>query len=576
LDIAFSLRDSQSLITEFKENTAYLACILFVGSFMTLFFLIYLLIKLPLERIEGEARIWARGERPPRDSTDRRDEIGQLSQAIHRMGSELIDKNTQLVLQKDLYQDLFEGVPCLVTVQDRDYRLLRFNRFFAENFNAQVGEYCYKAYKNRDAPCLDCPVKKTFETGRSHCTEETGYYKDGARAHWIVTTSPIHDSRGELVAAMEMCLDITSRKDLERALKRSERKYHDIFNNVPAAILVLGQGDLSILDCNRGALAAYGYPRSELLRLSFVDLFMDGRDDGAIEAVRAGRAIERARHVTRDGHPFYVSMHASPSEFASRKVHLVTVTDITTRLETEQQLIQASKMATLGEMATGVAHEINQPLSVIQTSIDLIKRHLARGEVPAEGVLTRITGLVASQVDRAAKIIAHMREFGRKSDQLHEKVDCNAVLTRAFDFFSQQLTLRGIEVVFELAEALPPVRCDPNRLEQVCINLLTNARDAIEERSARDAAAPRRVTLKTMANQEYVTLRVGDTGPGVPPELAEKIFEPFFTTKEIGKGTGLGLSISYGIVKESGGAISVSTNADGGANFHIRLPVARD
>ena len=576
LDIAFSLRDSQQLISEFKENTAYLAFFLFAGMFLTLFLLSYALIKLPLGRIKGEARVWARGERPGRDSTNRTDEIGQLSQAIHRMGSDLIDKNTELALQKDLYQDLFEGVPCLVTVQDRNYRLMRFNRSFGEKFNARLGEYCFKAYKNLDAPCPACPVKKTFETGLSQTTEESGFYKDGARAHWIVTTAPVYDSRGELVAAMEMCLDITSRKDLERALKRSERKYHDIFNNVPGAILVLDRDDLSILDCNRGAIIAYGYARGELLGLSFLDLFVDERKEGAIEAIKTGGGIDQSRHITKDGHPFYVNIHTSLSEFAGKQVYLVTVTDITRRLETEQQLIQAGKMATLGEMATGVAHEINQPLSVIQTSIDLVRRHLARGEVPAEGMLKRITDLVAEQVERASKIISHMREFGRKSERHYETIDCHAVLRRAFDFFSQQLTLRGIEVVWELAQSLPAVRCDPNRLEQVCTNLLTNARDAIEDRSASDADAPRRLTLRTMANQDYVTVRISDTGPGVPPALAEKIFEPFFTTKEIGKGTGLGLSISYGIVKECGGEIFVSTNPDGGASFHIRLPVARD
>ncbi|QAZ68369.1 PAS domain S-box protein [Solidesulfovibrio carbinolicus] len=576
LDIAFSLRESQSLIEEFKENTVYLAALVFGAAILTLFLVIFVLIKRPLSRIEGEARTWAKGKKPVSIDEDRLDEIGQLSRAIHQMGSDLIAKNSQIELQKDLYQDLFEGVPCLVTVQDRNMRLLRFNRSFAEKFNASVGEYCFKAYKNLDAPCPSCPVKKTFETGRSHTTEETGCYKDGTRADWIVTTSPVYDSEGNLVAAMEMCLDITSRKDLELALRRSEKKYFDVFNNVPGAVFVIDRDDLSVLDCNRGAVAMYGLPRGELTKRSLHDLFYDERRDAAMAAVIDGQDVEQARHVTGDGRPFFVSMHTSFSEYAGRRVLLVTVADITKRLEAEQQLIQAGKMATLGEMATGVAHEINQPLCVIQTSVDLVRRHLGRGEAPPLPLLTRLTDLIGNQVDRAARIIGHMREFGRISDHEAELVDVGAIARRSVEFFAEQLALRGIETEFALAENLPPVRIDPNRLEQVMINLLVNARDAIEERAKREPACPRRIVIKATANHDAVKVRLSDTGAGFPKELAAKIFEPFFTTKEIGKGTGLGLSISYGIIKDAGGDIVAAKNAEGGATFYIRLPVARE
>ncbi|OLN24697.1 sensory box histidine kinase [Desulfovibrio sp. DV] len=548
----------------------------FGGTVVTLFLVIFVLIKRPLSRIEAEARTWAKGKRPVSIDQTRLDEIGQLSRAIHQMGSDLIAKNGQIVLQKDLYQDLFEGVPCLVTVQDRNLRLLRFNRSFAEKFNASVGEYCYKAYKNLDAPCPSCPVKKTFETGRSHTTEETGCYRDGTRADWIVTTSPVHDSEGNVVAAMEMCLDITSRKDLELALRRSEKKYFDVFNNVPGAVFVLDRDDLSILDCNRGAVAMYGVARGELTTRSVHDLFLDERREAAIAAIMAGEDVEQARHVTGDGRPFFVSIHTSLSEYGGRKVFLITAADITKRLEAEQQLIQAGKMATLGEMATGVAHEINQPLCVIQTSVDLVRRHLGRNEAPPVPLLTRLTDLIGNQVDRAARIIGHMREFGRISDHEAGLVDVGAVARRSVEFFAEQLALRGIETEFSLPDQLPAVRIDPNRFEQVMINLLVNARDAIEERARREPECLRRISIKATANHDAVKLRLSDTGAGFAKELSAKIFEPFFTTKEIGKGTGLGLSISYGIIKDAGGDIVASRNADGGATFYIRLPVARE
>ena len=575
LDLAFSLSESDSLIAESRQHTLYLAFIQFIITFLTMALLFLLLVKRPINSIMRDAKLIAQGRplRPQR--TKSTDEIGQLADAIHQMGVDLTAKNSQLSLQKNLYQDLFEGVPCIITVQDRDFRLLRYNRAFEDRFNASLGEYCYKAYKNRDSKCPDCPVEKTFKTGQFQTTEESGCYRDGSRAHWIVNTAPIYDSEGRLVAAMEMCLDITERKELEGEVKRSEKKYVDIFNNIPSAVFVLDQADFSIRDCNRGAVTLYGWEKPELGGMSFLDLFADVDKQAFLTAIEKGQDIDQAKHITRSGREFYVSINASPSEFNKRKVYLVTVGDISKRLDTEQQLIQASKMATLGEMATGVAHEINQPLAVIQTSIDLVRRSLTRGEMPGEPLLKRVTELVGQQVERATKIINHMREFGRKSQIELEEVPLNGVLKRSFDFFSQQLSLRSIEVAWELDEKLPLVRCEPNRMEQVFINFLINARDAIDERAAREGEdVPRRITIKTMHNQGFVTVRISDTGVGVPAAAMTRIFEPFFTTKQVGKGTGLGLSISYGIVKEYGGSINVVNNEDGGASFFIRLPVA--
>ncbi len=590
LDLTFGMQAASQGVSDFKKHSAYLALALFLLLCAGLTALTHRLINRPIRTLVRDAAVFSRGETPPAPppAAGQRvsDEMGQLVEAVHAMGRDLLAKNEQLAVQMDHYQDLFEGAPCFITVQNRNFELLRYNRAFSERFSATPGEYCYKAYKNRDTPCPDCPVEKTFETGLPQTTEESGCYKDGSSASWIVRTAPVYSPEGELVAAMEMCLDITERKELERELKRSEMKYCDIFNNIPSSVFVLDEADLSILDCNRSALLAYGYDKSELTTMSFLELFVDsgaehfvdGAEHEFLKSLRETGAMDQARHRNKSGRRFYVSISVSPSTFFDHAVYLVTTTDITTRLEAEQQLIQASKMATLGEMATGVAHEINQPLSVIQTSVDLVKRRVDRGEVPDVALLERLTTMVSQQIERAVKIIDHMREFGRKAAPELEAVDLNAVIVRSFEFFSQQLAVRNIEVAWELAEKLPPARCESNRMEQVFINFLINARDAIEERAERRGEHAgellRRITIKTLANKEFVTVRISDTGVGVPAELAPKIFEPFFTTKQVGKGTGLGLSISYGIVKEYGGGVYVNNNETGGASFHIRLPVA--
>ncbi|UCF94292.1 MAG: PAS domain S-box protein, partial [Desulfobacterales bacterium] len=489
---------------------------------------------------------------------------------------EIFEKQTELNAQRDEYQTLFERVPCHITVQDQDYRLVRYNHEFAERFDPEPGDYCYHAYKGRDTKCVNCPVERTFADGQPHYGEESGVKKDGTVAHWIVRTSPIRNAHGEIVAAMEMSLDITERKQLEDKLEKSEKKYHEIFNNIPNPVFVLDFQNFEIIDCNESVKAVYGYEKDDVLSRSFLDLFLAGERDRYASKIQPGAELTRVKHINQSGLPIFVNIRISPAEYPGKKVLLVTTSDITKRLETEQQLIQASKMATLGEMATGVAHELNQPLSVIKTaSSSFIKKMNQNEPIKGEILLSMLTK-VDNNVDRATKIINHMRQFSRKSDMDLEKVQVNEVLEKAFEIFSQQLKLRGIEVVWNIEKALPRINADPSRLEQVFINLLLNARDAIEEKWKAQEVAPgdKQIVLKTYCDGQHVVCEISDTGPGVPEALADKIFEPFFTTKEFGKGTGLGLSISYGIVKECGGHIRVVPHEPEGARFILtfRLP----
>jgi histidine kinase len=476
------------------------------------------------------------------------------------------------------YQDLFELAPCYITVQDRNYRLIRYNREFSENFDAKLGECCYKAYKDRSEKCAVCPVEKTFQDGRSHWSEESGFDKEGKRKYWVVRTNPIKDSKGETVAAMELCLDITHMKELEELLKVSEQKYHAIFNNIPNPVFVLDAASLEILDCNESVETVYGYSPGKITGKCFLDLFRPEEKEENALSLKTFTSKDQVRHLTRDGRTIYVNIRVSPSKYLGRDALLVTTSDTTQRVEMEQQLIQASKMATLGEMATGIAHELNQPLSVIKTSSNFFMRKVSKEEPIEAKILFTMASKISGSVDRATKIISHMREFGRKSLDSREEVDVNRVLRNAQDILSRQLELRGIEVVWALQENLPMILAEPTRLEQVVINLLMNARDAVEDKveSGKGQGGEKKIYIKTFSDGKTVTIEVRDTGSGIPEAVMGKIFEPFFTTKRAGKGTGLGLSISYGIVKDFGGEIRAFSEKDGGARFVIQFPIPGD
>jgi len=233
----------------------------------------------------------------------------------------------------------------------------------------------------------------------------------------------------------------------------------------------------------------------------------------------------------------------------------------------QEQLVQAAKLATLGELTTGVAHELNNPLNniglFVGNAIDLIDL----GRMDKELLLRELHNTM-QQVRKATEIISHLRTFGRAATVSYEPVSLNQLSERAQLLLQEQLRLHEIEVYLDLPPENPVVMGNPIQLEQVLINMLTNARDAL-------ADTPRKVIYITCAvRQGVVFLIFRDTGHGIPPGLEQRIFDPFFTTKEVGKGTGLGLSITYGIIKDHKGTISVENNPGGGATFLIELPLA--
>jgi histidine kinase len=571
LDVVVSLKTIKQEIALNKKMSAWTAVYLFGILAVTICIIVFFLVTNPINRLIADTKSIAKGDFAILNGDSASgDEIGQLSLAIKDMGKEIHEQQTKLNRQKDIYRNLFEQVPCTITVQNQNFELVEFNQEFARRFNPEYGDYCYAAYKDLDSKCLNCPVEKTFMDGKSHFSEESGINKDGSMAHWFVKTAPLKDENGNIVAAMEMSLDISHRKKLEEKVKLSEKKYQAIFKNIPNPVFILDKEALTIMDCNDSVLSAYGYDRDELQGKGFEILFPSTREFELIKNNITNSFHGRVVNLRKNDDYLYANIWISPADFADKKVLIATAVDITNSVETEHQLIQAGKMATLGEMATGVAHELNQPLSVIKTASGFIARKMASEQDVDRAILKTLSEEIETHVDRASKITSHMRLFGRKSVFKKEKVNINDILKRAFDIFSQQLKLREIQVIWELSQGLPNISADPVRLEQVFINLLLNSRDAIVAKFTESNIPTndkKEITLSTKSEDNTVRVKIRDTGIGISSSDLDKIFEPFFSTKKIGEGTGLGLSISYGIIKESSGEIFVHNNKDGGVTF---------
>ena len=240
--------------------------------------------------------------------------------------------------------------------------------------------------------------------------------------------------------------------------------------------------------------------------------------------------------------------------------------DITELRRTQAQVIQASKLATLGEMATSVAHELNQPLNVIRMASNNCRRHVNQQGVTTDYVLAKLER-IETQTERAAKIIDHMRMFGRKAQEKDQPLNPCKSVSDALQLVGEQLRLAGIQVVKNFPNECADILGHEIQMEQVILNLITNSRDALDSSD---------VTTKSLAftvtdEGEYVKIVCEDSGPGIPRESISRVFEPFYTTKPMGKGTGLGLSVSYGIVRDMGGRLEAE-NSHRGARFTIMLP----
>ncbi len=577
LDVGLSLAGVDEEVASTTREVVGVAFIIFLGISALLAIITHFTLNRPLSTLVSATRRIARGDYDHPVELFSHDEIGVLSQDFERMRQSVKDKTEALEESRRRFQTLFEQVPCYISVQDSDFKLVAVNKMFARDFGRKIGEYCYQVYKGRDSKCPGCAVEESFNDGQIHTAEETVLGPDGKPLYFLNLTAPITDREGNIIAVMEMATDVTDIRRLEDELRKSEEKYRLFFNNDPNAIFVFDQRTYEILDANDRATSEYQYLKGELIGRSFLEL-TEPSDRAKVKRFLAGggNMLARVHHQRKNGEVFMVNMRASYGQYLDRMAVIVATADISETLKTEQQLVQAAKMATLGEMSAGVAHELNQPLSVMATSGSILNKQAQKPGGPDPEVVLEVAQELKAQVERATRIINHLREFGRKAEVECSKVDLAQPIEGVFQLLGQQLRVHDITVEVDMPPDLPPVWGEVNRLEQVFINLVLNARDAIEERRLGDGKLVGHIRVAARRRDGRVEVTVSDNGVGVPPELKERIFEPFFTTKEVGKGTGLGLSISYGIVRDYGGSIEVESRPGQGASFRLSLPVASE
>ncbi|HJU05508.1 MAG TPA: PAS domain S-box protein, partial [Nitrospiraceae bacterium] len=369
------------------------------------------------------------------------------------------------------------------------------------------------------------------------------------------------------------------------ALVESEARTRAIVEHTLNAVVTIN-ADGIITDWNRQAEIQFGWSKAEAMGQSMAALIIPPsyRDAHAAGLQRflqtgEGRILDRQVELTalrRNGEEFPVELAVTAIRMGTSYLFTAFIFDITERKraeeglrEKQEQLVQAAKLASIGELATGVAHELNNPLNNINLFVGNIQDRMRLGIMATE-TLAKDLERVSQQVQKAAAIVDHLRTFGRGAPVTREPVSINDVLTSALSLVREQFRLREIDVALELAPSAPTVLGNAIQLEQVFVNLLGNAHDSVAELPTKT------VTVRSIAHSDLVEVTVQDTGMGMSQEVQRRLFDPFFTTKPVGRGTGLGLSIAYGIIQDHQGVIDVDSAPGHGATFTIHLPLLQN
>jgi PAS domain S-box-containing protein len=487
-------------------------------------------------------------------------------------------------------QLILDSLPYRIMVVGLDLSIDTVNQTFLKDQDLEheqvIGRHCYEVRYGLDKPCYEYG-RTCFMTERLEEIKEKGLvstyqeYKDekGETRFDVITIAPIYDDKGEVVQLLEASRDVTARIRLEREVQKSNTFFEKVIQSTVDGIVVVDTKG-NVLIFNEGMENLTGYSADEIINRGHLSSFYN--IDVAKENMRKMKSDQYGPPgklnptsmtiTTKHGEEIPVTLSASLITLEGKEIGSVGVfTDmrevLKMRKELEDaniQLIQSQKIASIGRMAAGVAHEINNPLSAILIYAELLKESL---KDKAEH--TKDVQEIIDQTLRCKKIVSELLEFSRKSAGKIASFSLEDFLTKCLDLLIHKAQFHNIEVVTNIEKDMPNFVGDMSQLQQVFTNLLVNASDAM------DGKGRLIISAKFEAEREAFVIRVSDTGPGIPENLRDKIFDIFFTTKPVGKGTGLGLSISQNIIKIHGGNLSFECPPEGGTTFIVQIPLKR-
>ena len=483
--------------------------------------------------------------------------------------------------QKEYLLKAIDSFKRKIIVISNDYKILTGNAKAFENFNQDIiGKSCYEALNNSSQPCFGCPIDEVIETGKSSMMKNFESANIPDKDFCCKYFCPISNDENKVNAVVMLDFGIPILEGLEEQLDRSNAFLRNlILSSVDGVLAVDKNGKIIIF--NDAAAEISGYSIEEAL--SDIDIRDVYPGDGARDIMRNLRSEEyggkgklksyKVDIIRKNGEIIPIMLNASIVYEGDKNVASIGFfhdlrEDIHIKKELEKtqiQLLQAEKMASLGKLAAGVAHQLNNPLGGITLFTKLVLEEYDLEEGAKED-LQRIL----RDAERCRETVKELLEFARQTRHLMRPHDINRAISRTLFLLENQTIFHNIKIEKQLQDDLPIVSVDIQQMNHVFMNIILNAADAMEGKGVLT------VSTKNLLEEKKIRVEIIDTGPGIKEDVLPHIFEPFFTTKEEGKGTGLGLSMVYGIIENHGGKISVKSKINEGTKFIIDLPLIED
>ena len=500
-----------------------------------------------------------------------------------------------LIRAKEEWELTFNSVPHLIAILDTQHRIVRVNQVMAAKLGITpeeaVGRKCYELVHKAAVPHQFCPHAQLLSDGMEHTVE---ILEENLGGYFLVTASPLRDSRGNLLGSVHIARDITAHKQAEAAMAHLSRQMELILNSAGEGIFGADtEGKVTFV--NPAMAQMLGWEIAELLGQPIHDLSHHTKPDGQPYpssecpihlAFTAGRAYHADDEIfwRKDGTSFPVEYTSTPIREGDRVVGtVVVIKDITerkqaeeTKLKLEAQLRQAQKMEAIGTLAGGIAHDFNNILSAIIGYGEMIQMF----HKSAEPKVRRDVEEILRAASRAKDLVQQILMFSRRADQDRRPIQLQLIIKESLKFLRASLP-STIEIHRFLDPEVGPVLADPTQMQQVVMNLCTNAAHALRQKGGILEIRLTAVVVGEENEKEtfrlapgvYARMQVKDNGHGIPPDILGRIFDPYFTTKETGEGTGLGLAVVEGIIQSHGGAITVESELGSGTVFNIFIPM---
>jgi PAS domain S-box-containing protein len=466
----------------------------------------------------------------------------------------------------------YDAVNDLFIFNDAFYELFHTTAEKVGGYTMSSAEYTRRFVHPEDAHVVDEEVRKALQADDPSFSGQVDHritYADGEAGHISVRFFIVKDEAGNTVRTYGVNQDITERKRAEEKLRQSEENYRALFDNSVIGTIVFDAETGNAVMANQAAARIFEFSSpQEGIGRNPLDFVPPEDKERVLEAFtkdlfeQDARRTAEFRALTKSGREIWLSVTAARIMHEGKLAGLVCFTDITEQKRQNERLMMTDRLASIGELASGTAHELNNPL----TSIIGFSQLLMEREVPDD--IHEDLKLINSEAQRAATITKNLLTFARKHAPVKQLSQINNVIEDVLRLRAYEHKVNNIEVVKQIDPGLPEMMIDYFQMQQVFTNIIINAEYFMTAANKRGT-----LTIATKKHNSTVRISIADDGPGIPPENMKRIFDPFFTTKEVGKGTGLGLSICHGIVTEHGGQIYVRSEVGKGATIHVELPI---